>query len=386
MNDNLNASASNSAYCPLPFKHAYVDNTGISACCVSPRYQVSLKDWPTSEPLLKMQQSILDNVIPPGCQRCHDNEKTFGESLRIAALRDYDNQTFVESDIDFIDYRSSNICNFKCRSCSPTFSHGIANETKNDATLQKHFRVIPSSKTLSLAEEDQQWVLDNLEKINRLMLTGGEPTVIPKLKDIVKLIVEKYADNINLMITSNLSFDDPLWYKITTTLPNIHWTASIDAVGPAAEIIRHGTNWGVVETNLRWLATNASSLNINTVVTNLNLFQLDKVLKLGKEMQELSLSPTGQYTQEGCRHQFAVSSKPYILAVDNLPPEIAERAIPYLNSCLDFDLTNEQRSTVNGLISIFTNYRFDSALWKKFKEYNNTLDNLRGEDYWNLFQ
>lgn len=386
MTDKLIPGQLTDVYCPLPFKHAYIDNIGVSACCISPRYQMPLKDWSTSKQLIDMQQSMLNNVILPTCQKCHQNEKQFGESLRLAALRDYNNQLFVKSEIDFIDYRSSNICNFKCRSCSPTFSHGIANEVKSEVKLQKHFQIFPSGKTLSLAEEDQKWISDNLGNINRLMLTGGEPTVIPKLKDIVKLIVDKYADNINLMITSNLSFDDPLWYTITTTLPNIHWTASIDAVGAAAEIIRHGTKWPVVEKNLRWLATNAASLNINTVVTNLNLFHLDKVLMLGKEMQELSMYPTGRYTLDGCRHQFAVSSKPYMLAVDNLPPELADRATPYLNSCLSLDLTDEQRDTVNGLINTFKDYKFDPALWERFKEYNNTLDALRNEDHWSLFR
>ena len=373
------------AYCPLPFKHAYIDNTGISACCVSPRYPIDLEEWATSKPLLEMQQQILDNKIPKSCQNCHTNEKLFGESLRTAALRDYVNQKFTQSDIDFIDYRSSNICNFKCRSCSPVFSHGIAHETKNNVKLQKHFAIWSDSKTASIAEKDQQWIWNNLEKIHRLMLTGGEPTMIPGVRKIVEHIAEKYADKINLLITSNLSFDDPLWYKITLTLPNIHWTASIDAVGPAAVIVRHGTDWSVVETNLNWLAENAPSLDINTVVTNLNLFHLDKVLVLVREMQKKSIHPNGRHGSEGCRHQFAVPPASYPLAVDNLPPELAAKAVPYLNLCLDLDLDQEQRRTINGLIARFEQYKFDSVNWNRFKDYNNTLDKLRQEDHNKLF-
>ena len=375
----------NDSYCPLPFKHAYVDNTGISACCASPRYQISIKDWSTSQPLISMQQQILNNEIPQPCKNCHSNELIFKESLRTAALRDYQDQVFLQSDIDFIDFRSSNICNFKCRSCSPTFSHGIAQETKNSTTLQKYFYIHSDSKTLSLTEQDQQWVWDNLHKIKRLMLTGGEPTMIPKIKDIVNLILEKYADSIQLLITSNLSFSDPLWYKITTTMPNIHWTASIDAVGSAAEIIRHGTQWDVVEQNLNWLALNAPSLNINTVITNLNLFQLDKLLVLARQMQKKSMPPTGRHGSEGLRHQFAIPPTSYILAVDNLHPDLAQKAIPYLNSCLELDLDQEQRNTVQGLIERFQCYKFNPVQWGKFTEYNDTLDTLRGENYRLLF-
>ena len=217
------------------------------------------------------------------------------------------------------------------------------------------------------------------------MLTGGEPTVIPKIKDIVNLILEKYADSIQLLITSNLSFSDPLWRKITTTIPNIHWTASIDAVGPAAEIIRHGTDWNIVEDNLNWLVLNSPSLNINTVITNLSLFQLDKVLVLARQMQKKSMPPTGRHGIDWCRHQFAVPPSSYILAVDNLPPDFAQKAIPYLNSCLELDLDQEQRNTVQGLIQRFQRYKFNPALWEKFIEYNDTLDALRNEDYCILF-
>lgn len=375
----------NDAYCPLPFKHAYVDNSGVSACCVSPRYKIPLRDWASSKPLIEMQQRILNNEVPDSCKICHSNEKTFNESLRTAALRNYNKQVFTESDIDFVDYRSSNICNFKCRSCSPTFSHGIAHEAKNTPGLQRYFNICPDAKTLSLAEEDQQWVWDNLDRIKRLMLTGGEPTMIPRIKDIVNLIAEKYADKIQLLITSNLSFSDPLWYKITTTMPNIHWTASIDAVGEAAEIIRHGTDWSTVEQNLNWLAINAPSLNINTVVTNLSLFQLGQVLVLGREMQKKSIQPSSRHGTDGCRHQFAILPVGNMLAVDNLPPELAEKALPYLHSCLELDLDTEQKDTVNGLIERLKNYKFNPVLWDKFKHYNKTLDGLRGENYKKLF-
>ena len=68
------------------------------------------------------------------------------------------------------------------------------------------------------------------------------------IKEIINEVAKKYKD-INIMITSNASFLDNFWFDITRQLGNIHWTISIDAVGSAAEIIRHGTDWQVVESN-----------------------------------------------------------------------------------------------------------------------------------------
>lgn len=374
-----------SVYCPLPFRHAYVDPGGIAACCMSPRSSDSIADWPANAKLISMQQQLLNNEVPESCQGCHDSEKNYGNSLRLDALRDYNNQVFTDTVIDFVDYRSSNICNFKCRSCNPIFSHGISQEVKNSKTLQKYFHVI-ETKTASVTERDQEWILNNLSQIRRLMLTGGEPTVIPGIKKIVELVAEKYANQISLMITTNASFEDQFWFDITERIPNLHWTVSIDAVGPAAEIVRHGTDWNVVNRNIHWLAKHANSLDINTVITNLNLFQLRDVLTLGHELQQESIFPNGRHGDIGCRHQFCVTTKPYILAVDNLTEELAAQAVPYLEDCLKLDLDQEQRNTITGVLSSMRNFKFDPVLWARSNEYNNEFDLLRSQDHTKLYQ
>lgn len=373
-----------SVYCPLPFRHAYLDPGGIAACCMSPRSADSIADWPNNAQLIKMQQQLLSNEVPHSCEGCHQSEKNYGSSLRVDALRDYNNQIFTDTVIDFVDYRSSNICNFKCRSCNPVFSHGIAQEVKTSSTLQKHFHII-ETKTASVTEKNQEWILNNLSQIRRLMLTGGEPTVIPGVKKIVELVAEKYADQISLMITTNASFTDPFWFDITKRIPNLHWTVSIDAVGSAAEIVRYGTDWEIVNRNIHWLAQNANSLDINTVITNLNLFQLYKVLKLGRELQQESIFPKGKHGDTGCRHQFHVATKPYILAVDNITPELANQAVPYLENCLKLDLDQEQRDTLSGVLASIQGFNFDPELWNRSCEYNNELDLIRNQNHNDLY-
>ena len=374
----------NRFYCPLPFRHAFIDSTGISPCCQIQRQATTIDTWKDNALLKSIQQDLLDGVIPKSCQVCSEQEEKTGQSLRLNAFQDYGKKIFVETEIDFIDYRYSNICNFKCRSCDSVFSHGIAKETRDNPALQKYLKLIPD-KTVSMSEANSGWIIKNLPNIKRLMFTGGEPTLIPEVRSILQHIIDNHLDHISIMITSNGSWQDDFWFNLTRKIPNIHWTISIDGVGESAEIIRHGTVWPRVYSNLSWLAHNSPSLDINTVVSVLNVLDLKPILMLGREMQEKSRFPNGLHGDLGCRHQFHVSRRPYYLAADNWPHEMRPKIESYLDSCLDLDLDDEQRSMVSNLLSLIKTSEFDSKLWKHTLEYNRILDSIRNEDSSALF-
>jgi len=371
-------------YCPLPFKHVYVDNTGVAACCQTPRYDLTIDQWINSDILKNLQTQILQGSIPKECNECVKQETVQKNSLRLNSLQDYAHQKFLATDIDFIDYRGSNVCNFKCRSCSPVFSHGIANETKRHSALQKWFAVKADKKIYTVTDDNVDWIYQNLSQINRLMLTGGEPTYMPQVRHLLEKIAYENHD-LDVLITTNASFTDDFWFELTRKHARLHWTVSLDAVGKAAEIIRHGTDWSTVQSNIAWLVTHAHSLNFNTVVSNLNILHLGDLLKFVNHMQKSSRYPKGLHGDQGCRHQFHVCQRPYVLAADNLPPDLAQHALDHLQYCLTLELDHEQSHMVNGLIDAIQVKKFDAWLWKQSQEYNQTLDEIRNENHNTLY-
>jgi organic radical activating enzyme len=371
-------------YCPLPFRHAYVDSLGIAACCQTPRYPVTLDQWPDHPKLQKLQQELLSGIRPEQCSNCARSEELYGTSLRLDAMRDYGHFEFIKTRIDFIDFRSVNICNFKCRSCAPVFSHGIANEVNNNVVLQRFFPPVPAGKTASVTDTNAEWIRQNLKSLKRIMFTGGEPTLIPGVRELIQEIQNHYPD-IMVLITSNASFEDDFWFEITESLPNLHWTVSIDAVGSAAELVRHGTKWAVVERNVRWLAQYARSMDINSVISNLNIFSLRPLLEFGRELQRLGVAPLGRQGDLGCRHQFYVCQRPYHLAADNLTPELLSQAVVYLQDCEQLDLDTEQRNMLTGLIHQIKSAQFDPKLWQTNVDYNQALDSIRNENHMTLY-
>lgn len=366
-------------YCVAPFRQVYIDNIGVSPCCEYKRSNTDLKTWFASQELRSIQDQLLSNQIPKSCEICVKNETSFGQSLRTQSNQDYDNKIFTDTKMNFVDYRANNICNFKCRSCSPTFSNGISNETARSLVLQKFFKV-ESEKVARVEQSNFDYIIDHLDQIDRLMFTGGEPTKMPEVRGMLEEVVKRAGDRIGILITTNGSFTDSFWYDLVDKITNLHWTLSLDAVDSAAEIIRHGTHWHTVEHNAGWLAKNASSLMINSVVTNISLFQLNPLLRFVAELQHRSNG------HNGCSHRFHVSSRPYMLSADNLDQEKLDQAIPYLEHCLQQTTVESQQSMLVGLIAQIKAAKFDQQLWNKSQEYNLCLDQMRAENYQSLFE
>jgi hypothetical protein len=74
------------------------------------------------------------------------------------------------------------------------------------------------------------------------------------------------------------------------------------------------------------------------------------------------------------------------LSADNLSEELKAQAVPYLESCLELDLDNEQKNTVTGLIAQIQTAAFDPELWARSQNYNQLLNQIRNENHLTLFK
>lgn len=362
----------------------YIDNSGISPCCQFPRQETTLDQWASNLTLQRIQSEFLQGTVPAECQTCVKQEELQGESLRTTSVRDYNNQRFQTTHIDFVDYRSSNICNFRCRSCVPEFSHGIAQEYRQWPELGQFGRVI-DIKVATADTNNKDWIVAHLPQLRRLMFTGGEPTVIPEVRSILEHVLQSDLPDLSILITTNGSFSDPFWYELTEKYNQLHWTLSIDAVGSAAEIVRHGTDWEQVNYNATWLATHAASMDVNTVVSNLNVFQLRPLLSYVSSLQKLS-QQQGRMGSDGIRHQFFQCRRPYYLAADNWPDDLRKAVLESLQQCLALDLDPIQQSTIEHLFDSVVFAQFDPELWQQCQTYNDILNRSRTQNHLALYQ
>jgi organic radical activating enzyme len=371
-------------YCAFPFRHVFVDSTGLSPCCNTVNsfgLDVGIEEYKSHPKLLNLQKQFLNGEKPVACSMCQFQEKIQNKSMRLDGLADYKHEVFESSQFDFIHFSQSNLCNFKCRSCGPVYSHGIAEEVRRHPELINAYQ---EKKFIQVNQNNYQWIIDNLLSLKRLLLTGGEPTVMPEVRKLFEHLIKNPQPELQVMMTTNCSWTDDFWFQLIDTMPNLHITASVDGVGSAAELIRHGTVWNQVEHNVRWLSKHAWSLDINTVVSYLNVINLYPLLKFCREVQIKSMSKNGGRQGDlGLRHQFSVASG--LTNIISFPDDIKIKILENLNQCLTIDLDPEQRRMVQGLIITITNSKFDSEKWSKIMQYHTTLDKIRNENHLELF-
>jgi hypothetical protein len=364
-------------YCVAPFRQVYIDSTGVSSCCRLPRQITTLQQWENNAFLKKIQQQTLQGQWPTECNSCQQEEKLYNTSLRVQSNADYD-QPYTDTQIDFIDYRSENLCNFRCRSCNPGFSHLIAKELEDNPKILSKFFPIAQKKYVTVDDVNYKWILENLSQIRRLMFTGGEPTVMPKVKLILQQVLEQQHKDLLIMITTNGSFQDKFWYDLTENLPNLHWTLSMDAIGSAAGIIRDGSQWSQIEHNARWFAKNSGSFMINSVVSNISLFQLWPLLDFVKDLKQQSNG------RNGCDHIFHIVQGGH-LAAHNLDDQLRAQAIEYLTQCQQQPWESATQNMLQNLKEQVANSKFKETQWQQSQIYNQELDRLRGQDHTQLF-
>jgi MoaA/NifB/PqqE/SkfB family radical SAM enzyme len=122
--------------------------------------------------------------------------------------------------------------------------------------------------------------VSHLPNIHNIDMYGGEPFLIKKFKEVLKLAVENdHASHIRLHYNSNGSIwpKDFLPYWANFKLVDIHF--SIDAIGEQFELQR-GSQWQTVEANilkLKNLGLPNLTISIMPTVSVMNVYYIDQV-------------------------------------------------------------------------------------------------------------
>lgn len=207
----------------------------VTPCCVwrGPTYSTieEMRD--------DVDQKFKSGNIPKWCQNC-----TYKDGL---------NNYNAVGGLQLLDIRNDNICNLKCRSCGPYWSSRWASEL-NITPIRKFQR-------FSLESVD-------LSNVKTIYYCGGEPFLSDQHVEILTSMPNPsrirlvYNTNCTTLYYKNQYIPD-LWKPFKSVLIN----ASIDAVGPAAEVVRSGTVWSEVDAVLATLQQLTKTMNLGLSVT-----------------------------------------------------------------------------------------------------------------------
>lgn len=256
----------------------YKNNDRITAC---PRGQTSLaqksKDVLPSkifnnEGFKNLRNLLSNDVWNSHCKSCEERE-----NKNIISYRQRQNEVFwhdglnegIQSDgtssfgnLEYLEFRFSNTCNFSCLHCMPEYSSAwtdiVRNITVEDDDKKNNITpLISEVKNQNWTIEEAEAVADdliaNFPNIRRLDFAGGEPLYQKQFWAFLrKIIKHPNIDNMNVTIISN--FNTPVNYEeLATLLTNFKESTiriSVDGSQAIYNYFRTG-NWDVLKENMK---------------------------------------------------------------------------------------------------------------------------------------
>jgi hypothetical protein len=150
-----------------------------------------------------------------------------------------------------LDMRPSNVCNFKCRTCSPEYSTRWVEEQKawdalyGNKDIVKDYNVFHSSFGISK---------DSIENLKHIYIAGGETLYMEEMYVFLDEIENKSQININIHTNfSIMKFKKYDVFKLLENFESVTFFISIDGIGEVGEYVRTGFKWDLFCENMEKL-------------------------------------------------------------------------------------------------------------------------------------
>ena len=389
----MTAEPSNT-FCVLPWIHIYANPDGsVLPCCVAEHHihmgnvqENSLIEIWNNDKYRELRTNMLTGQRSTQCSSCYRSEDRGVKSVRQDFNKRFDKYigynkltrpdgSLAEMSLRYFDVRWSNICNFKCRSCSSTYSSSWATEDNQNGNNKKVFIFAggPSNDLLYYQ------FLPHFENIEEFYFAGGEPLLTDKHYDILNHLIKIGRTDVKLTYNTNLS---NLKYKNQSVIDlwkqfkQVEVYASLDSWGPRAEYIREGTEWAVIEDNIKTIRRELPNLNLqmSSVISAFNLYTLTDFL------------------------DYLFENK--IFSVEKFWPSFYNIMNPYYYSSQIFDDAEKAKivkklssksygryldSQIANVINYVNNGNYDPGLKTKFKIETKNFDQIRNRDFESTF-
>jgi len=260
--------------CAVPWMHLNIEPDGkVVPCCLTSRFQhyvgdlknQSLEEIWNSERMKGLRTEMMQGKKPKICSSCWDREAVSEHSQRLnhnrlnsKLLEEIPNITTPDGhcnkmELKYWDFRFSNLCNFKCRSCGSRYSSSwVPDHKKLYGIKQEKVWTVTEVNNLP----NYKFLEEQVKYVERIYFAGGEPLMMPEHWRILDMLVENKRFDVEISYNTNASTltygnKNVLDYWSKWEYGKIGVWPSIDELGERAELIRSGTNWKKIEENLK---------------------------------------------------------------------------------------------------------------------------------------
>lgn len=393
-------------FCMLPWMHMHAFPDGrVYPCCLADYWHPvgdlrknTMREVWNQDAYRKMRRNMLANKPCVECTKCYEQERHGAFSMRNDSNRNYghlikeidntkEDGTHEEFQIRYWDVRFSNLCNFRCRSCGPIFSSNWYNDHV------KLYNRVPDvlgrdMARVEYAAGNEDGMLEQMEEhvpyLEQVYFAGGEPLIMKEHYYLLEKLIEAGKTDIRLQYNTNfseLAFKDKHVFEYWRHFKNVSVGASLDGMGPQAELIRKGTDWRQTVDNRERMMREVPHVDfyVSSTVSSMNVLH---VLDFHREWTRLGLIKAKDWNINICQ-------SPEWYRVDIFPKEFKERVIypAYEQHIAWLEPQDNLRRATTGYQSLLSLMRATDAseLWPRFQEETAKLDRVRNEDFWTLF-
>ena len=367
----------NKNFCPIPWTGLMYNFDGNVKNCIRSSEPIgniqknNIEDILSGKENTSTKENMLANKPGSRCNPCYelDKEKKSFEIIsdRIFYLRELKSVPLslysepTNFNLQKIDVRWSNLCNFACVYCSPDFSSRWENELKLKITTPNE-----NSKT-----KFAEYIYKNLSQLKHVYLAGGEPLLMKENLRLLELLSQENP-NVNLRINTNLSKADTKIFEKICEFKNVHWTVSVESIEDEYEYIRYGGRWLDFVDNLTQIQSIGHKISFNMLHFLLNYKSIFKCIDW---LQARGFHPNSFIIQP--------LLEPEYLNIRHLPQDVLHSVMTELQSRIDsgpgFLLENGYRN-----MSQYITKPFEKNLAESINKIE-ILDQRRGLDSKKVF-
>ena len=372
-------SARTDIFCPLPWKAITAQPFGMTLCCAS--NEVLNEDGKSpveifrGERYAKIRSDFLSGRWPKECSLCRSAEEAGLKSQRHQALSELGPSWWGNSaargeapdEISILELSFDNLCNLKCRMCSPAFSSRWAEDLPG---LKEIGGVVPDTyfqESVRPPLFDVDSLLPYLDALQLLIIKGGEPLLNIRLTRFLKKLVETgVASRVTLRIVSNGTVLSDEYIKLIKSFKECFLTLSVDGVDPWFAYIRAGRFTAVdVARNAARATAAGIPLAITTAYQVYNMLSYPRLIEMFGPWSRVFLITL--VTSHGLSP---------LVAPDPLRHEAKRRLQNILPGS---EWPTATRDSIHFLDSALSNGSFDLNRWQAFQRMTRGLDTVRGQ-------
>lgn len=369
------------------------DNNGTTtACCMMRDIERQsdkgkpIRDMFYKPELVEVRDALNSGVQHSACTLCWQEEAAGRKSKRLRDNEKYLTDVrngIVHEEITSLELNLGNICNIKCRTCSPTISttwikewYDIYGNEKHHGTLNQYTKSLHIYQD-TYADDSPFWddIVLHLKTLRSMVFYGGEPLLSKRMWKVLEMAVEMgYSKNISLEYNTN----GTVWHDATEVwkdFKSVSLSFSIDGTEDQFTYMRYPADWNKVTNTMqkaREFKEKYNNMYYGWCVTlsNLNIFYVREIL----DENYKNFRDFGVYLN--------LVHGPEEFNINQLPNEYKNEVIAKLESVpAEYNL----QYSIPGIIEFIRNGTSKPVNWEKLFTSTKIHDKYREQKYSEIF-